>query len=892
MKTAKLSSTVNECTEHLLHSSLSKSLLSATNLKHLHKLHSLIITSGFEKKSVFFSGNLISKYAKFRDPHSSLLIFQQFSPKTNVYQWNSIIRALTHNGMYSKALDFYSKMREFNIRPDTYTFPSVINACAALGDFGIGIMVHEHVMEMGFGFDLYIGNALVDMYARFGDLINARKVFDEMSQRDIVSWNSLISGFSANGYWVEALEVYYQLRMDGLRFDCFTISSVLPACGGVLAVKEGEVVHGLVEKFGFNGDVIVSNGLLSMYFKFDRLMDAQRVFDKMVVKDTVSWNTLICGYYQMGLLEESFHLFMEMVSRFTPDLLTITSVLRACGLLRDLACTKFVHDYLISSGIECDITASNIIIDTYVKCGDLVASRKVFETMKCRDTVTWNTLVNGYLQSGSYVEGVKLFKKMKMDLEPDSITFVALLSISTRLVDIELGKGIHCDLIKLGFESGLVVGNALIDLYAKCGKIDDSLKIFENMKVRDIVTWNTIIASCVQAEDCSLAFRMINQMRSEELTPDMGTLLGILPICSLIAAKRQGKEVHACTFKFGFESTVPVGNALIEMYSKCGNLKYCVRVFEHMKAKDVVTWTALISAYGMYGEGKNALRAFEEMEAAGIIPDYIAFVSVIYACSHSGLVEEGLACFERMKDYSIEPRIEHYACVVDLLSRSGQLSKAEQFIGSMPLKPDASIWGSLLSACRASTDLKIAERIAEHILQLHSDDPGYYILVSNVYAALGRWDEVRNIRKCLKNRGLKKDPGCSWIEIKNRVYSFGAGDKFYKQYEEVNKYLEELADQMAKEGYVADLKFAMHDVEDDEKRGLLSGHSERLAIAFGLLNTEPGTPLQVLKNLRVCGDCHTWTKYISKIVKREILVRDANRFHMFQDGACSCEDHW
>ncbi|XP_048236304.1 pentatricopeptide repeat-containing protein At3g03580-like [Ricinus communis] len=412
----------------------------------------------------------------------------------------------------------------------------------------------------------------------------------------------------------------------------------------------------------------------------------------------------------MEFFEESIQLFREMVKRFRPDLLTITSVLRACVLSRDLEFWKFVHDYILRSGIEFDVTASNIVINTYAKCGDLLASRKAFDRMKCTDSVSWNTLINGYIQSRSYGEGVKLFKKMKMDLKPDSITFMTLLSISTRLADTELRKEIHCDLAKLGFDSDLVVSSALVDMYSKCGNIKDSLKVFENMKFRNIVTWNTIIAACVQAEDCTLAFRMISQMRNEELIPDMGTLLGILPICSLIAAKRQGKEVHACTFKFGFESTVLVGNALIEMYSNCGNLKYCIRVFKDMKTKDVVTWTALVSAYGI----------------------------------HSGLVEEGPACFDHMKVYD-EPRIEHYACLVDLLSRSGQLSKAEEFIDSMPLKPDASIWGSLLSACRASGNLKIANG----------------------------WDEVGKIWKCLRDRGIKKDPGCGWIEIKNIVHAFG-----------------------------------------------------------------------------------------------------------------------
>ncbi|XWS24793.1 hypothetical protein CRYUN_Cryun27aG0015100 [Craigia yunnanensis] len=355
------------------------------------------------------------------------------------------------------------------------------------------------------------------MYARFGCLAQALKVFDRMSERDVVSWNSLISGCSTNRHWEEALEVYNMARMAGIMPDSFTVSSVFPACGGLVHVKEGEVVHCLVEKIGLHIDVAI-------------------------------------------------------------------------------------------------------------------------------------------------------------DLKVDSITCVMLLSISTQLANKDLGKEIHCDIIKLGFDSDLIVNNAMVDMYVKCGQMNDSLKIFDNMKTHDRVAWNTIITACVQSGDFTLGLRMTNQMRTEGVMPDMATVLGILPMCSFLAAKRKGKEIHGCIFRFGFEADVPTGNALIEMYFKCGCLKNSVQVFDCMKVRDVVTWTAMISADWMYGEGKKAF--------------------------HSGLVEEGLACFDQMKkDYNLEPRIEHYACVVDLLSRSGLISKAEKFICSMPLKPDASIWGCLLSAC-------------------------------------------------------------------------------------------------------------------------------------------------------------------------------------------------
>lgn len=875
-----------------MYASFSKALcLHHPNKKDLHKLHSLLITCGFSK-SLSFSGKLISKYSQFKDPSSSLLVFRQISDTDNAYIWNTIIRAMTHNGFHAKALEFYAEMRELQVTPDNYTFPSVISACGSLMDLERGRSVHEHVRESGFESDLYINNTLIDMYCRCNEFVSARQVFDGMSHKDIVSWNSLLSGYTSTGYYKETLEIYTKLRMDGLVPDSFSFLSVLLACGGLVEVEEGQIVHGLVEKFGTVRDVTVSNGLLSMYFKFDMLSSCWRIFGEMVHRDSVTWNTIICGYFESGLYEESISLFLEMVSHFKPDVLTVTSVLRACTCVGNLKLGRYVHDYMINNGYDCDVVANNIIINMYAKCGDVLHSRKVFENMGSKDLVSWNSLLNGYVENGLYQEAIEHFRRMKTNFQPDFVTYVTLLSICAELANINFTEELHCDIIKQGFDSTQILGNSLVDAYAKCGKMEDSLKQFENMKTRDRVTWNSIIASCGHSEKSSLGFSMLSRMRVEGITPDIPTFLSALPLCSFLIAKLQGKEMHGSIFRLGFESCIPIANALIEMYSNTGSLRNSILVFKQMKTRDLVSWTTIISAYGMYGEGRKALEAFQNMKAAGILPDHVLFIAVIYACSHSGLVQEGKNCFEQMKDYNIVPRLEHYACIVDLLSRSGLLAEAEGFILSMPLKPDASIWGVLLSACRASGDLKIAERVAEHVLQLNTNDPGYHVLASNVYAALGRWDQVRTIRLSLKAKGLKKEPGCSWLEIQNKVYYFRAGDPLFKQCKEVVELLDELSGLMAKEGYAADVKFVLHNVREDEKPDMLCGHSERLAIAFGLLHTKPGTPLLVMKNLRVCGDCHTVTKYISKIMNREILVRDANRFHLFKDGACSCRDHW
>ncbi|KZV21797.1 pentatricopeptide repeat-containing protein-like [Dorcoceras hygrometricum] len=789
-----------------LYSSLSRSLLSAAKVKYLHKVHSQIITCGLQK-SLFFSGQLISKYSQFKDPNSALSVFHANSSTTYAYIWNTIIRAMTQNGLFAKSLGLYGKMRASNVKPDKYTFPSVINACGRLKDFEKGIFVHEHVLELGFEFDLYINNALVDMYSRCNALDRARGVFDEMPNKDIVSWNSLISGYTSNGFFSEALEIYFQLRTGGLVPDYSTFSSVLLSCGGLGQIMEGEIVHGLVEKVGVRRYMVVNNLLLSMYIKFDMLVNYRKIFNEMVDKDKVTCNTMICGLCECALYEESIRLFTDMVGHFEPDILTISSVLRACTYLRDLKSGKYVHDYMVSNGYECDTMTTNIIINMYAKCGDLVGSRYVFESMKNPDLVSWNSLIKGYVENQFYEEAVKLFSRMRMICEPDSVTYVTLLCICTNLINKNLTEELHNAIIKHGFDSGQIVANSLVDAYAKCGQLEDSLKQFENMDTRDKVSWNSIIAACGYSDNSILGFRILKRMRLEGMVPDVPTLVSALPLCSYLIARRQGKEMHGCIFRLGFESIIPIGNALIEMYSNTGNLRNSVLVFEQMKARDVVSWTTMIASYGMYGEGRKALKAFENMKATGFPMDHVVFIAIIYACSHSGLVQEGRTCFEQMKKhYNIEPGLEHYACVVDLLSRSGLLIEAEKFITMMPLKPDASIWGALLSACRASGDMKMAEQVSGHITELNVDNPGYHVLASNVYAALGKWNQVEMIRTSLKDRGLKKDPGCSWVEVQNRVYYFRAGDRFFEKHEEVMKLLNSLSSLMAKEGYAAYVK--------------------------------------------------------------------------------------
>jgi pentatricopeptide repeat protein len=312
-----------------------------------------------------------------------------------------------------------------------------------------------------------------------------------------------------------------------------------------------------------------------------------------------------------------------------------------------------------------------------------------------------------------------------------------------------------------------------------------------------------------------------------------------------------------------------------------------------MPERDVVSWNTMIAGYGMHGQGEDALGLFSKMQQTCINPDSITFVCVLSACSHTGLLEEGWEYFYCMsRDYCITPKMQHYACMIDLLGRAGCLKDAQDFIEKMPYKPSASVWGSLLGACRVHNNIQVGEYVAERLFDLDPEKAGYYVLLSNIYAAAGRWDDVSKVRTMMKDRGIKKMPGCSLVEVKNKVHAFNVGDKSHPQSEKIYAMLNSLAKQMEEAGYIPDTNFVLHDVEEEVKEHMLYSHSEKLAIAFGLINTSPGTTIRITKNLRVCGDCHNATKFISKIVRREIIVRDANRFHHFKDGSCSCRDYW
>ncbi|XP_065858252.1 pentatricopeptide repeat-containing protein At2g41080 isoform X2 [Euphorbia lathyris] len=528
------------------------------------------------------------------------------------------------------------------------------------------------------------------------------------------------------------------------------------------------------------------------------------------------------------------------------------------------------------------------------KAGDLEAARKLFEEMPERNLATWNAMIASMTQFERNEEGLDFFKKMyELGFFPDDFTLGSVLRGCAGLKALHAGKQVHAYVMKSGFEFSLVVCNSLAHMYMKSGSLGEGEKVIKCIPSRNVVAWNTLIAGKAQNGYSEDALDLYNMMRMRGFRPDKITFASVISSCSELATVGQGQQIHAEVIKAGASSVFVVISSLISMYSRCGCLEDSVKVFLECKYADPVLWSSMISAYGFHGRGEEAIKLFHQMEQEELEPSDVTFLSLLYACSHCGLKDKGMELFELMvKKYELKPKLQHYTCVVDLLGRSGCLDEAEAKIRSMPVKADAIIWKTLLSACKIHKNADMARRAAEEILRLDPQDSASYVLLANIHASAKSWEDVSAVRKAMRDRNVKKEPGVSWVEVKNQIHLFCMADKSHPRLEAIDLYLKELIEELKLHGYVPDTASVFHDMNSEEKEYNLAHHSEKLAIAFGLMNISPGIPIRIMKNIRVCTDCHTAIKYISQIKNREIIVRDTSRFHHFRSGICSCGDYW
>lgn len=592
-------------------------------------------------------------------------------------------------------------------------------------------------------------------------------------------------------------------------------------------MEELKQIHAQMFKKGLTVNTILVSRLLAFctFSNSGSLAYAQMVFDRIIKPNTFMWNTMVRGYADSSEPEQALLLYRQMLSHsVSHNAYTFPFLLKACSRLSALEETQQIHAQIIKFGFSSEVFATNSLLHAYAISGSIKSARLIFDHMPQRDTVSWNSMIDGY---------------------------------------------------------------------TKCGEMELAYEIFKDMKEKNVISWTTLISGYAGAGMDKEALHLFHEMQTAGVKPDNVALVSAVSACAHLGALDQGRWIDAYIKHSGVKIDPILGCALIDMYAKCGDLEEALELFKRMEKKGVSVWTAIIFGLAIHGHGREALNWFSKMQVAGTKPNLVTFTAILTACSYAGLVDEGKSLFESMeRKYNLKPTIEHYGCMVDLLGRAGLLKEAKQLIDSMPARSNSVILGALLKACQMHRNTDLGKQIGELLLEREPDHGGRYIHLASIYAVAGEWDQAVEVRRQMRDNGVAKLPGCSAVTLDGNVHEFLAGERTHPQMDDINHMWDQITERLKREGHKPALRNLLLDLEDDEKETAIHQHSEKLAIAFGLIKTEPGVTIRIIKNLRVCEDCHTVMKLISKIYDREIVMRDRTRFHHFKDGRCTCGDYW
>lgn len=847
------------------------------------KLHAQLILSGLDT-SLFLLNNLLHMYSNCAMLEDAFRVFGQTS-HANTFTWNTMLHALVHSGRMREAKNLFDEMpvrmrdsvswttmisgycqngfsahsiktfksmlrdSDHEIQNfDPFSYTCTMKACACLASTQLALQLHAHLIKLHLGAQTCIQNSLVDMYIKCGAICLAETVFLDIESPSLFCWNSMIYGYS------------------------------------------------------------------QLYGPFEAL----RAFTQMPQRDNVSWNTLISVFSQHGLAVRCLSMFVEMCNLgFRPIFMTYGSVLSACASISDLQWGAHLHARILRMEHSLDAFLGSGLIDMYAKCGCLGLAKRVFDSVGERNQVSWTCLIAGVAQFGLGEDALALFNQMRLDsVVLDDFTLATVLGVCSGKNYAAPGELLHGYSIKSGMESSVPVGNAIITMYAKCGDtekaglaftlmplrdtiswtamisafsqngdIDRARQCFDTMPERNVITWNSMLSTYFQHGFTEEGMKLYVRMRRKAVKPDWVTFATSIRACADLATVKLGTQVISHAMKFGLSLDVTVANSIVTMYSRCGLIKEAQKVFDSIHVKGLISWNSMMAAFAKNGIGKKVIETFEDMLRTGCKPDHISYVAVLSGCSHMGLVAEGKHYYDSMtRVFGISPTNEHFACMVDLLGRAGLLDQAKNLIDGMPFKPNATVWSALLGACRIHHDSRLAETAMKKLMELNVEDSGGYVLLANIYAELGELENVADMRKLMKVKGIQKSPGCSWIEVDNGVHVFTVDDTSHPQIKDIYIKLEEMMKKVEDTGRYVGVVSSAHRSK--------KYHSEKLAFAFGLLSLPSWMPIYVMKNLRVCNDCHLVIKLLSLVTSRELIMRDRYRFHHFKDGFCSCEDFW
>ncbi|KAM7251990.1 hypothetical protein ACFE04_023873 [Oxalis oulophora] len=682
--------------------------------------------------------------------------------------------------------------------------------------------LHGFISKCNFSDDemLVLLNHVAHAYVKCSDYTSARRVFDKMSQRNVFSWTVMIIGSTENEFYLDGFWFFCEMMNHGMYPDKFAYSAITQTCVGLDSIELGRMLHAQIVVRGFDSNIVIGTSVLNMYAKLGAIKDSYGVFVSMLEHNVVSWNAMISGFTANGLHLEAFDHFLKMEGAgILPDKYTIVSVSKAVGKLGDVDRAKVVHRFASELGIVSTVLVGTALIDMYSKCWSLNNARSVFDSnfinSGANTNAPWNAMISGYSQNNMSPEALEVYVIMRgKNVKSDVYTYCSVFNAISALKCLKLGRAVHGSVLKSGEDIGIVnICNAISDAYAKCGALEEARKIFQRTEERDVVTWTTLVTAYSQSSEPDKALTIFTEMREEDVRPNQLTFLSVLVSCASLCFLEYGRQIHGLIYKAGLNTEKCIESALIDMYSKCGSLAEAENIFTKIYNPDTVSWTAIISSYAQHGLAEEALLFFRKMELAGVNPNIVTLLCVLFACSHGGMVEEGLRYFQLMEEkYCFTPDMEHYACVVDLLGRVGRLDDAIEFIKKMPMKPNEMIWQSLLGACRVYGNIELGETAAREILKTRPEDSSPYVLLSNTYIETGSLQDGLDFRDEMKKRGVKKEPGYSWISVNGQVHKFYAGDQQHLQKDDIHAMLEELSEKVKAMGHVSNLSSASENI--------------------------------------------------------------------------------
>ncbi|XP_042478169.1 pentatricopeptide repeat-containing protein At4g13650-like isoform X2 [Macadamia integrifolia] len=835
------------------YSSLLRHVGDLRNLKYGQSLHSMLIKNGLDR-DVFIQNNILRLYAICDDLMNARLVFDEM-PDPNLVSWTSMISSYVQHGFNDLGLQLFCCMFHSGLRPNEFGFSVALKACRITGNLMMGKVLHGQILKCGLEFCGFCSTSILGLYVEYLNSDDARRFFDGIPVwgRSEALWNTLLDSYVQAADAEEAVELFRQMLLIDILPTCFSYAIMIKLCADHLNVYLGRSLHGCIIKVGFETHGFVGGALVDAYSKLGALYDASKVFCSLEEKDNVVWSTLLAGFHQFGDTKQGLTLYLEYVSKgHELDPFTFASAFNLCSNLDSVRIGPQIHCSFIKSGFLLDSFVGNAVINMYVSAGmtsdaykallevrdkneicfnamiagfifnsedrkvlelfcemkeiglmpgystisytiracanlnmleegnaliemyskfrGVEEAKMVFEEMDMPNEFSWTTVILSYTELERYREALQLFHDMLLSpasAKPSQFTLLVVIQACRGLAAPDQGRQLHAYIIKEGYDAHAFVGTALIGMYAtSLSDIYDASRVFSYMPEQDLVSWSTIITAWAQHGYGEEALRLFLEFPHGTIPVDESILSSCLSACASLAALKSGKWLHSHIIKSGFESHMHVGSSVIDMYCKCGSIEDAHQFFDGMEIHNVVSWTAMISGYAHHGLGEEALVLFHRMTKVGLKPDGITFIGVLTACSHVGLVKEGLQYFESMQnDYGLDVTINHFACVVDLFGRAGELDKAEALINTAPFPSKSLLWRTLLGACNKHGNIHVGNRIADLLVKLEPDEPSTYVSLSNIYASSFMWDHFVEVRNRIKEENINKDPGCSWIEI-------------------------------------------------------------------------------------------------------------------------------